>query len=118
MSITMCVQSTSEQNSAAAIAPQPQPRAPWRVVAVEARPDFRLRVRFADGLEGDADLAALIHSPNAGVFAVLADASVFAQVTLDLGAVAWPGGLDLAPDAMHRDIARTGVFAPQPMMTA
>jgi hypothetical protein len=110
-------QSTSEQDCPAAIAPQPQSRAPWRVVAVEACPNFCLRVRFADGLEGEADLAAMIHAPNAGVFAVLSDPALFAQVTLDLGAVTWPGGLDLAPDAMHRDIAKTGVFAPQPMMT-
>ena len=111
-------QSTSEQNPAAAIVPPPRSRAPWRVTAVEALPHFRLHVRFEDGVEGEADLAALIHVPQAGVFAPLSDPALFAQVTLDLGAVSWPCGVDLAPDAMHRAIREQGVFAPQPMMTA
>lgn len=111
-------QSASEQNSAAAVMPQPHSRAPWRVVAVEALPGFRLRVRFEDGLEGEAELSALIHSPQAGVFSVLADAARFATVRVTLGAVSWPDGLDLAPDAMHRAISEQGVFAPQPMINA
>jgi hypothetical protein len=46
----------------------------------------------------------MVHSPKAGVFAALADPSLFAQVKLVLGAVTWPGELDLAPDAMHAAI--------------
>jgi hypothetical protein len=80
------------------------PRSPWRVTKVEALPDFRLRVAFADGLTGMVDLSRLVHSPRAGVFAALADPSLFAQVKLDYGAVAWPGELDLAPDAMYAAI--------------
>jgi hypothetical protein len=49
-------------------------------------------------------MSRMVHSPKAGVFAKLADPSLFAQVTLDYGAVAWPGDLDLAPDAMHAAI--------------
>ena len=49
-------------------------------------------------------MSRMVHSPRAGVFARLADPSLFAQVKLDLGAVAWPGELDLAPDAMHAAI--------------
>jgi hypothetical protein len=80
------------------------PRSPWRVTEVEALPGFRLRVAFADGLTGMVDLSRLVHSPQAGVFAALADPSLFAQVKLDYGAVAWPGELDLAPDAMYAAI--------------
>jgi hypothetical protein len=82
------------------------PRSPWRVTAVEALPGFRLRVAFADGLTGFVDMSRMVHSPKAGVFAALADPSLFAQVTLDYGAVAWPGDLDLAPDAMHAAIQK------------
>jgi hypothetical protein len=71
------------------------------VTEVEALQDFRLRVVFADGLTGLVNVSCLVHSPRAGVFAALADPAVFAQVTLDYGAVTWPGELDLAPDAMH-----------------
>lgn len=111
-------QSASEENRAAPVSPEPRSRAPWRVVSVVALPSFRLRVCFADGLEGDVDLAALIHSPQAGVFAALADPLRFAEVTVTMGAVSWPSGLDLAPDAMHRAIAETGLFAPQPMVNS
>jgi hypothetical protein len=86
------------------------PRSPWRVTEVEALPGFRLRVAFADGLTGIVDMSRMVHSPKAGVFAVLADPSLFAQVKLDLGAVTWPGELDLAPDAMHAAIQERGVW--------
>lgn len=111
-------QSTSEKNSPAPLMPEPRSRAPWRVVSVEALPSFRLRVRFADGLVGEADLYALIHSPKAGVFSALADPARFAEVGLEMGAVTWRNGLDLAPDAMHRAIAQTGLFSPQPMVNS
>lgn len=52
----------------------------------------------------------LIHSPDAGVFAVLRDEELFSKVTLVHGAVTWLGELDLAPDAMHEAIALTGEF--------
>jgi hypothetical protein len=56
------------------------------------------------------DMSGLIHSPKAGVFAALADSALFAQVALDYGAVAWPGELDLAPDAMYAAIQEQGVW--------
>jgi Protein of unknown function (DUF2442) len=51
------------------------------------------------------EMAAFISSPNAGMFAALSDEVIFRQARIDLGAVTWPGGLDLAPDAMHREVA-------------
>lgn len=84
------------------------PRARWRVAEVEALPDWRLRVRHNDGITGTVDLSGLIHSPKAGVFAALRDPAVFAQVHLDLGAVTWPGEIDLAPDNMHIHLSRDG----------
>jgi hypothetical protein len=55
-------------------------------------------------------MSALVRSPRAGVFAGLADPSLFAQVRVDFGAVSWPGDLDLAPDAMHAAIQARGVW--------
>jgi hypothetical protein len=71
-------------------------------------PDDRLFVRFVDGLAGVVDLSALIASPNAGVFARLRDRSLFAKAYVEMGAVVWPGELDLAPDAMHAAIKEHG----------
>ena len=107
----MRTESIASENSSAAVAEEIAPRSPWRVTEVEALPDFRLRVAFADGLTGMVDLSRLVHSPQAGVFAALADSSLFAQVTLDYGAVAWPGELDLAPDAMYAAIQKNRVWS-------
>jgi|SRR5580692_2032071 hypothetical protein len=100
----MCAESATHENSSTSLTAEAAPRSPWRVTAVEALPDFRLRVAFADGLTGTVDMSRMVHSPKAGVFAALADPSLFAQVKLEYGAVTWPGELDLAPDAMHAAI--------------
>lgn len=105
-------QSTSEENSAASMMSVPRSNAPWRVVSVSVRAGYVLHVRFVDGLEGDVDLAPLIFSASAGVFAALKDETLFNAVCVEHGAVTWPNGLDLAPDAMHRAIAQTGCFRP------
>jgi hypothetical protein len=106
----MRTESNAGENPSAALMEEVAPRSPWRVTEVEALPGFRLRVAFADGLKGIVDMSRMVHSPKAGVFAALADASLFAQVTLDYGAVAWPSELDLAPDAMHAAIQEHGVW--------
>ena len=82
----------------------------WKVTNVEALPNFHLRVAFADGLSGTVNMSRLIHAEDAGVFAVLADPRRFAEVFILHGAVSWPGGIDLAPDAMHDAIEKHGVW--------
>ena len=67
-------------------------------------------VTFNDGASGIVDVAALVNAPDAGIFEALRDPSFFARATLDCGAVTWPNGADLAPDAMHREILRSGVW--------
>ena len=100
----MCRHEDAEEDFASEIAPPIMPKAPWRVSEVRAMPDYKLWVRFNDGTEGTVSLAGLIHSSRAGVFAVLCDETLFAQVSLNYGAVTWPGELDLAPDAMYEAI--------------
>ena len=104
----MFTASDTENDSPASASPPLRPSAPWRVVKVEPLPGHRLRVGFVDGLEGMVDLSALVRSPQAGVFAQLSDPARFAQAFIELGAVTWPGALDLAPDAMHDEIKRNG----------
>ena len=74
----------------------------WDVVEAKPEPGYRLFVRFKDGLCGHVQLAA---EDLTGVLAPLADVSFFERVFVDQGAVAWPGEIDLAPDAMHAEIA-------------
>ncbi len=111
-------QSAPEENRTFALGEFPVSRAPWRVAAVEVREDFVLAVRFLDGVEGMVDLSALVLSPSAGVFADLRDGSIFAAARVESGAVTWPNGLDLAPDAMYRAIDQTGTFRPNPERAA
>ena len=99
-----------DHHHASEVTPPVRPTAPWRVAQAEPLAGFRLRVRFNDGLEGEVDLSALVHSENAGVFAALRDESVFRKARVVLGLVTWPGDLDLAPDAMHREIKAHGVW--------
>jgi hypothetical protein len=53
-------------------------------------------------------MQARVHSPDAGVFAVLADPRRFAEVFIEYEVVTWPSGLDLAPDAMYAAIRAHG----------
>lgn len=101
-------QAAAEENRAAGVIPA----APWRVTEVQALPSYRLKVRFRDGTAGSADLSRLVTGTQAGVFAALRDPALFAQVHVECGAVVWPGGLDLAPDAMHEAIRAGGEWVP------
>jgi hypothetical protein len=64
-----------------------------------------LAVRFVDGTEGTVRFEL---SHLRGVFEVLKDPDVFSQARVEHGVVTWPGEIDLAPDAMYREIQRTG----------
>jgi len=79
----------------------------YDIVEVEARSNFRVWVRFEDGLEGEADLSDLV---GKGVFKRWRDnPTEFAEVAVDpdSGTIVWPGGLDVAPDRLYSDVART-----------
>jgi hypothetical protein len=73
----------------------------WDVVEVIPKTDYSLFVRFKDGLEG---LVRLREEQLTGVLAALRDQGFFEQVFIDQGAVAWPGDIDLAPDAMYAGV--------------
>ena len=77
----------------------------WDVCNVEVAGKFLLKVQFRDGVEG---MVRFLPSYFRGVFSHLQDEASFAQVAVENGAVTWPGELDLAPDAMHDEIAARG----------
>ena len=89
-------------------APKIISRMPWHVAKVKVLPGFRLSVRFRDRTEGEVDLKGFIFCENPGVFRALQDPKVFAQAGVEYGAVTWPNGLDLAPDAMWDEIKAHG----------
>jgi hypothetical protein len=87
--------------------------APWSVVSVRAV-GRELRVAFADGTAGVVDLSPLLADPRveSTVFGPLRDPAQFASVFISFGAISWPNGADLAPDAMWDDIKADGVCRP------
>ena len=89
------------------IPPLGESKMPWRVTSCDIVGSYRLRVRFRDGSEGDVQFGPSFFY---GVFAHLIDPAKFAEVDVVLGAVTWPGELDMAPDAMHAEIAAHGVW--------
>ena len=93
--------------------------AEWDVVEVTALPGLRLHVRFRDGVAGEVSLQPLVEGPDGGVFAVLKNQALFERATIEHGAVvwprvldAWPWSVDLAPDAMHDQLAAHGTWTP------
>jgi hypothetical protein len=74
----------------------------WDVIEVKPEPDYCLFVQFKDGLQGRVRLR---REDLTGALAPLRDVQFFKQVFIDYGAVAWPGEIDLAPDAMYAQVA-------------
>ena len=71
-----------------------------RIVRVTPLPDFHIWIEFDGGVTGSVDLSGDLTGP---VFAPLRDRNVFDQASVDeFGAVSWPNGADIAPDAIYR----------------
>ena len=70
------------------------------VTSAEPLPGYRQLLAFEDGKQGIYDVGPLLES---GVFGRLRSFSLFSQVTIEHGSVAWPGGLDIAPETLWED---------------
>jgi hypothetical protein len=75
---------------------------------VEARcvADYRVFLRFDDGVAGEVDLARLISFE--GVFAPLRTADRFAELRVNpgTGTIEWPNGADVAPETLYDALRR------------
>ena len=68
-------------------------------VDVKALPNYRIWLRYDDGIAGEIDLSDIA---GQGVFTVWSDPAVFNAVRLGPhGAIEWSPDLDLCPDAMY-----------------
>jgi hypothetical protein len=76
------------------------------ITAVEVTGEQRLRLTFADGTVGDVDFAG---REWGGVLEPLGDPAFFARAFVDpeAGTVAWPGGIDLAPEPLYEEARHT-----------
>ena len=101
-----------ESNRTSEVEPPIWHTVPWRVTSVTPLPDSRLSVAFVDGVTGDVDMRSFLSDPkiDGTVFEPLRDPRVFAQARVVLGAIQWPNGADLAPDAMYDAIREYSVW--------
>jgi hypothetical protein len=75
-----------------------------KVLQVEARGDYTLRLVFDDGVAGVCTLAHLV---GRGVFASWNDHEVFSAVKIGPhGELVWPGDIDLCPDALYLKVTK------------
>jgi hypothetical protein len=71
---------------------------------------YVVRVRFADGVEGDVDLRRELYGE---VFEPLKSTDVFQRFHLDseLNTISWPCGADFAPEFLYERAARHAAAA-------
>lgn len=73
-----------------------------RVANVRPIDGYRLEVKFEDGVAGVVPLEQRLFGP---MFEPLRDLELFGKVFVDeYGAVCWPNGADLAPDALYEKV--------------
>ena len=78
-----------------------------RIIRVSACEGYIIEVWFDNGTSGKVDLSSRLFGP---VFEPLRAPLLFSQVRVDeFGAVCWPNGADLAPDALYRTICSQAV---------
>ncbi|HYF35305.1 MAG TPA: DUF2442 domain-containing protein [Prosthecobacter sp.] len=63
--------------------------------------DFRLSLRFRDGLIAELDFADWVRETDGPLAEPLRDPEFFAQVSLDDGALIWPNQYDIAPETIR-----------------
>ena len=77
-------------------------RVMFRVIEVAAVSDFRLHLRYSDGVEGVVDLSPLA---GKGVFALWNRPGGFDNVSIGpAGEVRWGDDVDLCPDALYMQL--------------
>jgi hypothetical protein len=73
-----------------------------RVKRISVIPPYQLRIEFDDGVAGTIDLSTRLFGE---MFEPLRDETMFRKASIDeYGAVYWPNGADLAPDALYRQV--------------
>ena len=78
-----------------------------KVIEVEPRGGYRLRVAFSDGSSGEHDFSDLV--AHTGPMVVpLRDPAFFARVFVEMGVPAWPNGFDIDAIKLHMDMEAAG----------
>jgi hypothetical protein len=68
------------------------------VIGAEYRGEYRIHLKFNDGVEKTVDFAQWLSGP---VFEPLKDPAYFQRFFLDGGTITWPNGADIAPETLY-----------------
>ena len=69
-----------------------------QVIAAKLVRGFIIATRFDDGSEKHIDISRWFRGP---VFKPLKDAAFFKKFFIEAGTLAWPNGVDIAPEALY-----------------
>lgn len=78
-----------------------------KMIAVEPKDSYQLLLRFSDGAFGVYDFAPFIEA-NTEMTNPLRDPAFFARCFIELGALAWPNGLDFSAGSLHQRLQAEG----------
>jgi hypothetical protein len=80
-----------------------------KLVAIEPAGEAELALRFSDGSHGLWSAAALIVR-DTELTRPLADPAYFRRAFIEAGALAWPNGLELSAQSLHRRLSEAGAL--------
>jgi hypothetical protein len=72
------------------------------IVHIEYRGGHVYALRFDDGLEGEIDFSEYLS--RGPVFEAFADLNFFPKACIEAGTIAWPNGVDIAPETLYEKI--------------
>ena len=76
----------------------------FKPVEIQARPKYKLWIRYEDGVEGEVDLS---HLAGKGVFKIWNDTRTFEKVKIGpSGEITWNQNVDLCPDSLYLQITQ------------
>lgn len=81
-----------------------------KLIEVESKGGYQLTLRFSDGASGVFDFAPFVDA-DTPMTAPLRDPAFFARHYIELGALAWPNGLDFSAGSLYRRLEDAGELA-------
>ena len=81
-----------------------------KLIGLRAVGNTELELRFSDGSHGAWSAADLV-ARDTVLTRPLAEPAYFRRAFIEAGALAWPNGLELSADGLHRRLAEAGTLA-------
>ena len=71
-----------------------------RIQTIAYQTEYVYFIEFDDGVRGHIDFSDYLN--RGPVFKPLSDLQFFKKATIEGGTIAWPGGLDIAPETLYK----------------